>query len=491
MSNDFDKLLEEGFALLLGKDQREHVWKAFIDVSEAVIASAAARPVFDETLHSNVDDALSSLDFSQARDPRVVLNFVVDLLARFQLNTSHPRYFGVFNPSSSTMGMVAEALTALFNPQLASSTSSKACIAIEDHLLHYFSKRFGYQEDTCEGSFTTGASEANYTALLCALQHSLPRFREHGLASAKGVPMVYCSSETHHSVARAVRIMGLGSRSLRVINVDKHLQIDTAMLETSINEDISAGHQPLFVVGTVGSTSAGVIDPMDDIATICERYGLWFHVDAAWGGAIALLDEYASVMRGCARADSIAFDPHKWLSVPMGCGMFLTRHRGVMRRTFDVDESPYMPESTRVLDTTEPYRQSLQWSRRFIGLKLFMTLMVHGDTAYQATLRHQIYMGELLKAKLAAHQWRVVNETPLPVLCFIDLHGCDVESLRRDVIATKQAFLTTTKLTFDNKKVLRAGIPNFLTQENHLDEFIGILNGARRDQIAKNRYQSL
>src|SRR5207249_952234 len=143
-------------------------------------------------------------------------------------------------------------------------------------------------------------------------------------------------------------------------------------------------------------TSAGAIDPIPDLAGIAEREGLWYHVDAAWGGAAALLPELRPRLAGIERADSITFDALKWLSVPMGAGIFLTRHPSILERTFGTGTS-YMPRDAAGLDVVDPYSHSMQWSRRFIGLKVYLSLLVAGWDGYAAAIRHQVAMGDRLR----------------------------------------------------------------------------------------------
>lgn len=484
MKHDFSSVGENGWGLMLDSCQREALWHELRSVGEKIIDNASEQRVFDPHAQTEVADSLLRFDFNKRCDPLDVLGYVADSLFAYQLNTSHPCYFGVFNPTPSTMGIIADSLVAHFNPQLASTMSSKWCIGLEDKLIQYFGRRFGYDENSVEGMFTTGASEANYTALLCALHHYLPSIAQGGLIAATQRPLVYCTHEAHNSIARAVRICGLGTESLRLIGVDDRLKINLNQLDETIKRDRALGFRPLFIVATLGSTSAGVIDPITEMAEIAQRHDVWLHVDAAWGGAIALLPEFSDVMSGVSLSDSIAFDPHKWLSVPMGCGMFITRHQGIMRRSFDVEQSFYMPKETRETAATEPYRQSMQWSRRFIGLKLYMTLAVHGEEGYREILRHQIAMGKLLRSLLTQSDWLIKNHTPLPVICFVDERGLSSEEVKRAVVETKRAFITTTQLSLTQEQVIRAGIASFLTVEEHVRELVEILNDTR-DALTK------
>lgn len=483
MNNPFTKRTHDGFGLHLSKAQRDEIFAEVMAALETISSTTEQRPVFNVDVQSEAVSVLRDVTFKLATKPSTVMQFVLDGMQTFQLNTAHPSYFGVFNPRASTMGIVAELIVAALNPQLASSMSSKFCIGIEDALIGYFGQRFGYASQSIEGNFTVGATEANHTALLCALHHRFPSFAREGVFGLSAPVVIYCSTETHHSVLRAARLSGLGMQSVCTMPVDSNLQFNVGALREQIARDRAAKKIPLFLVGTLGSTSAGTIDPLSDLADVAKESGLWFHVDAAFGGAVCLLDEFSNLIKATAQADSIAFDPHKWLSVPMGCGMYLTKHKGSLLATFDVEGTSYMPLKTRTSMSTEPYRQSMQWSRRFMGLKLFMSLAVHGEEGYQQVLRHQMQMGTLLKKNLAASDWLIRNDSPLPVACFTDglLVTRDVHELVKRVIKTKRAFLTTTTLASTNEPVARAGIPNYMTQSKHVDQLTGLLNDARRD----------
>jgi glutamate/tyrosine decarboxylase-like PLP-dependent enzyme len=228
----------------------------------------------------------------------------------------------------------------------------------------------------------------------------------------------------------------------------------------------------LIVVGTAGTTSAGVIDPLYQLADICRTQGLWFHVDAAWGGAAMLSAKLRSHFSGIELADSITCDAHKWLSVPMGCGMFFCRHPEATERAFRVDAA-FMPNAGD--DTVrDPYRSSIQWSRRFIGLKLFLTLAHYGHGKQAAILEQQTELGNALRELLTASGWRVVNNTPLPLICFTR-DGLNVtqflEALRREQIA----WMSETRI--GGTPVIRACVTSFKTT---VDDIHHVVDGMNR-----------
>jgi glutamate/tyrosine decarboxylase-like PLP-dependent enzyme len=254
-------------------------------------------------------------------------------------------------------------------------------------------------------------------------------------------------------------------------------------LREGIESDRAAGHLPFLVVATAGTTSAGTVDPLPELAEIARETGLWYHVDAAWGGAAALVPELRPVLLGIERADSVTFDAHKLLSVPMGAGMFFTPHRGILERTFRITAG-YMPREASGLAVVDPYSVSMQWSRRFIGLKLFLSLLVAGWDGYAEAIRHQTRMGAALRERLTRAEWRVVNETPLPVVCFQDARyrggdpGRHQNAVLGRVLASGRAWISGTELPHHGP-ALRACITHYGTETEDLDGLVNALERAR------------
>jgi glutamate/tyrosine decarboxylase-like PLP-dependent enzyme len=259
--------------------------------------------------------------------------------------------------------------------------------------------------------------------------------------------------------------------------------MDVAALSSRIRGDRRAGFAPFMIVATAGTTNAGVVDALEPIADLAAEEKLWHHVDAAWGGAVALVPELRRALGGIERADSITFDAHKWFSVPMGAGLFLTRHLEIMSQTFEV-AAAYVPPRVEGLDTPDAYAHSIQWSRRFIGLKVFLSLAVAGWDGYAETIRQMAMMGERLRKELAAAGWQVINHTPLPVVCFVDGEGAasnspqKIESIAREVLASGQVWISTTRLG-NGRPALRACITNYRTKLEDVRALVEALNRAR------------
>ena len=312
----------------------------------------------------------SGFDFTQPIPLEDLTRQVADLLRRYAVHVTHPRYFGLFNPSVTAAGVVADALVALYNPQLATWSHSPAANELERVTLKFFARTLGFDLDTSSANFTTGGLEANLSAVVVALAHRFPTVARDGLASLGATPVIYVTSESHHSFVKICRIVGLGMQALREVPTTASFAMDPRALQDAIDVDKQQGLCPLLIVGTAGTTGGGIVDPLADLADVATASGTWLHVDAAWGGAAALVPRLRPALNGIERADSVTWDAHKWLSVPMGAGMFFCRHADTVRRAFDVTTS-YMPPLTEG-EGADQYRTTLQWSRRAIGLKVFM-----------------------------------------------------------------------------------------------------------------------
>ena len=467
------------------------VWRQLIESIDNYIAKVSQIKVTSDSNPEYIRSLLASLTFKHPLTPTEAIKFTVDGLWEHQVHVAHPRYFGLFNPAPTSMGIAADALVAAFNPQLATWNHSPFSVEIEQHLIQSFGKQFGYNEREIEGTFTSGGTEANHTAILTALTHAFPKFASQGLRGLEKQPTLYVSSQSHHSLVKAARLCGLGQDAVRQIPVDEQLKMNIEVLSNRISEDEIQDYSPFFIVATAGSTNAGVIDPIKDIAEVAAQKKLWFHVDAAWGGAAAFVDEYKTYFEGIACADSVTFDAHKWLSVPMGAGLYLTRQKGVLRKAFYITTT-YMPPDAIEMNAIDPYTHSMQCSRRFIGLKVFLSLAVAGWEGYRSEIKRQVALGDLLRRELESSGWKIVNSTFLPLVCFVDKMHAEGTSkkflacVQEEVVATGKAWISIAHLS-ESRPVIRACINNFRTEKNDILILVDALNNAREEMIKKSK----
>lgn len=470
--------------LFLTPATRAELWDRLTAMIENYVTTVPGAPVSSRVGPERLRSRLAGLDFRQGMPPLDALEMAAEGLWGLQVHTPHPRYFGLFNPAPAIMGVAADALVAAFNPQLAAWSHSPWAVEVEQHLARAFTGRFGYDPAEADGTFCSGGAEANHTAVLAALSHTFPDFDRGGVRALPAQPIMYVSTEAHHSLLKAARLCGLGTEAVRPVGVDARLGLDPDALADRLRRDREAGLAPFMITATAGTTSAGAVDPITSLADLARRRNLWLHVDAAWGGAAALVPELRPLLEGIERADSITFDLHKWLSAPMGASLCLTRHPEILGKVFRFT-TDYMPREASAAGTPDPYGHSMQWSRRFIGLKVFLTLAVAGWDGLAAAVRHMTAMGARLRRELDKAGWEAVNPTRLPVVCFVDTRtstGRSLEYLQAvadHVVAAGAAWISTTRLRGDTP-ALRACITNYRTGIPDLEALVSALEDARR-----------
>ena len=441
---------------------------AFAEIEREIASGPVVPKVTPEEIRSYLK---SRYDFRKPASLDDVVADVEQMLHKWQVHVTHPRYFGLFNPSVTLAAVVADTIVAMYNPQLASWRTSPAANEIERHTLGWLRSKFGFPADAA-ATFATGGAEANLSAVIVALTRAFPEYGERGLRSLAASPTIYLSQEAHHSFNKIAHMTGLGRSALRVVEADGDYKMDVADLGRRVAKDRDRGFAPFLVVGTAGTTGAGAIDPLPELADFCGREKLWLHVDAAWGGAAAISPALRHHLRGIDAADSITCDAHKWFSVPMGAGMFFCRHADTVAQAFHAETS-YMPGKTQG-PVADPYTSSVQWSRRFIGLKLFLALAQHGESGYTGMIEHQTRMGDLLRQSLERGGWRIVNRTPLPVVCFTR-NGLDTQRFLKTLHERQIAWMSEVRLGGADP-VLRACVTSFRTTEQDIERVVSEMN---------------
>jgi len=451
-------------------------WKHMAAAAAGFYQNIDERPVCPTVSTSEIRAHLAECygEFAVPMQADALQNDVLRMLSEWQVQPTHPRYFGLFNPSVQPGSVVADALVAVTNPQICVYSHAPGANEIERHTLRFLTRKLGCDPDAWFASFTSGGSEANQSAVIVAMTRNLPDFARFGLTAGLSRPTIYLSAESHHSFEKIAHGAGIGRDALRVIPVDETLRMDVDALAETIAKDRVSGRRPLMAVATAGTTGAGVIDPLSAIADLCREQSIWFHIDAAYGGTACLSPCLKKTIAGIERADSITWDAHKWLSVPMGAGMFFCRHRDAVATAFAVD-SGYMPPQTSGVD--EPYVSGILWSRRFIGLKLFMALAELGEEGYRAAIEHQAHIGDMIRQRLVSEGWRIVNDTPLPVVCFT---GPAIEAGHLTTAAVvagvhaKGVWISEVRLS-GREPALRACVTSFRTESEDVDALMAAL----------------
>ena len=415
------------------------------DACERVVRGPVM-PTIDRT---KLRQELAGFDFATPRPLEVLLAWTLRQMEHGLVHMNHPRYFGLFNPAANFPSQCADRIAGAFNPQLASSGSSPAAVEIEAHVIRAIARRAGLAADSA-GHFTTNGSEANYTSLICALTRAEPRFGSDGVRAFAGPVAMYTSRECQPAWFKIVHQAGVGRAALRLIGTDGKGRMDANALAQAVAHDRSQGIVPVLISTTAGTTGAGMIDPLAECARIGRDNGVWCHVDAAWGGAALVSERLRGLLSGIELADSITIDAHKWFATTMGCGMFITRYPQVLSEAFRVT-ADFMPSSVTQLD---PYLNSVQWSRRFLGLRLFLSLGAAGWEGYAAHVERATEVVARVKERLLARGWTVANDSPLAVLCAVPPAGYPgIRDIVRRVLESGRAWVAAA--TYEGRDVVR------------------------------------
>lgn len=432
-------------------------------------------PVSQKWDMSRVQAHAQALSLETGNDVNSVLQQVVDGLTHEAVHSPHPGYLGLFNPRSNFASTLAELMMGIFNPQLAAWSNAPFACEIERYLIRAFGEKFGYASEEIDGTFGSGGAESNLTAVFAALNHAFPNFHKTGLSGVSQPLSIYVSAESHHSIAKAAKITGMGSQAIREVPVTATLQMDLVELERMLLADIDSGFQPLMLVGTAGTTGAGAIDPLAEMAAVARRFGMWFHVDAAYGGASIISPLTQRAFRGIEQSDSITLDAHKWFSTGMGASLFLTSKAHILHQSFGI-QTAYMPPRDNEQAPVDPYVHSAQWSRRFIGLKLYLPLAIHGWEGYREVIEKQMALGNFLKQKVLNAGLKVLNFTKLPVVCFT---GADMpsEEVVRDWVEriNHNGKFWVSAYPVRGQWCIRACITNYNTDEAQIEAFVRLL----------------
>ena len=465
-------------ALLPQEGERRDLLQQAGNLVERMFQRVEELPVAPPVRADTIRHYLNQFDFESPRDFDDVLEQVGQRMTDWSLHVNSPRYFGLFNPAPGYAGILADFLAAGFNSQLGAWHHNPFGVEVERHLIKYFTDRVGLGERAF-GHFTSGGSEANFTSVVIAMSRLFPEYASQGLRALPAQPVFYCSREFHHSFEKIAHQVGLGRGAVRLVPVTERNVMDVEKAKAMIEADREAGLLPFMIVATAGTTNAGLIEPMESMADLAVEQGVHFHVDAAWGGSAILSDKHRGELAGLERADTITIDPHKLMSVPMGGGMILVRDHDWLFRTFGL-KTDYVPSSET--DGLDNYQQSFQFSRRFIGLKLFLQLAIVGQKKYGQLIDHQFEMAKVLASKLENRGFQIHNEASFGVVCFTPPEcvggrsHSELQQIADGICASGDAWISVTRL--GGKSVLRACVTNHLTVEKDLDVLVDrLLNG--------------
>lgn len=396
----------------------------------------------------------------------------------YTVGNVHPGFMGWVHGGGTPVGMLAEMLAGGLNANLGGRDHIP--IEVEREVLRWASEIAGFPPGT-SGLLVTGSSVANLIAVVVAREAALGNQTAGARAAAGSKPLAaYASTAVHGCIGKGIEIAGLGSDALRLIPTDNHLRIDVGALEQAIRRDREAGVTPFLVVGTAGTVNTGAIDDLASLAGLCQREKIWFHVDGAFGALAKLTPELAPRLTGMERADSLAFDFHKWGQVPYDAGAILVRDSEAHRRAFALP-ADYLARAERGISAGSPWPCDFgpDLSRGFRALKVWFTLKVYGTDAMGRAISHNCQLARYLERRIAeTPQLELLAPVELNIVCF-RYRAQDPDKLNAKIVVALQesGIVAPSTTRIDGKVAIRAAIVNHRTSRKEMDALVdGVLS---------------
>ncbi len=412
------------------------------------------------------------------------------------LFNAHPRFFGYITSSPAPIGMFGDFLAASLNQNVGAFQLAPLATEIERQTVRWIAELVGFPAD-CGGLLVSGGNMANFVCFVAARAAKAAwNVRQEGLSREGPRLLAYASSETHTWIQKAADLFGLGTDAIRWIATDDEQRMDPLALRRAIDEDLALGQQPFLVVGTAGSVSTGVVDPLPELAAICREHALWFHVDGAYGALAAQAPGSPASLRGLSEADSVAVDPHKWLYAPLEAGCVLVRSAERLRNAFS-----YRPSYYHFGDQLNYFDYGPQNSRGFRALKVWLALRQVGRAGYLQMIGDDILLAAHLHHLMAEHPEFEATSRHLSIATFryvppdlrSQIGSAEAEkylnelnqSLLTAVEKSGEAFLSNALI--GGRFVLRACIVNFHTSLRDIEALPGLVSRLGKEIDAARR----
>ncbi len=453
---------------------------------------AAAGAMVEEFLHGlatapmvDVDGAAEAAarvrePLPEAGAPLAEVLETVGLMAQKAVNTAGPGFFAYIPGGGLYASAVAEFLAASFNRYVSMAGVAPVAAEVEATVVRWLCDVFDYPAEA-RGVLTSGGSMANFSAVVAARKAHL------GDDLSRGV--VYVSAQAHASCAKAGYLAGIPASRIRLVPTDDRLRMDADALGWLIEADREAGLQPFLVMASAGTTNTGAVDPIGAVVDVGQRHGLWVHVDAAYGGPFRLTEHGRRLFAGIEAADSITLDPHKALFLPYGTGALLVRDGRLLREAHHVAADYLQDLDSSDEGTPNAAEYSMELTRGFRGLRLWLPLKLHGAAAFRAALEEKLELARLAHEELAAAPgFEVPLEPELTVVSFRYLpeHGdADAfnQALLRRVNASRRVFLSSTRI--DGAFVLRVCVVSHRSHREHVEDAVRVIRAAAAELVSE------
>ena len=357
-----------------------------------------------------------------------VVNEMVNEVYKYSGNPNHPRFFGFVPGPASSVSWLGDVMTSAYNIHAGGSKLAPIVNCVEQEVIHWMTSQIGFSE-SAGGIFVSGGSMANITALTAARDKKLNDETLH-------LGVAYVSDQTHSSVAKGLRVIGISDNRIRRIPTNEHFQLDMTELEKAIEKDKANGYIPFVVVGTAGTTNTGSVDPLKEISALCKKHEMWFHVDGAYGGSVLVSSKYKHLLDGIELADSVSWDAHKWLFQTYGCAVVIAKDIRDLYRSFHVNPE-YLKDIQSDNEFVNMWDIGIELTRPARGLKLWLTLQVLGSELIGSAIEHGFQLAEWAQEEVSQKKdWEIISPAQLAILNF-RYAPADLSDEQKDEINTK------------------------------------------------------
>jgi aromatic-L-amino-acid/L-tryptophan decarboxylase len=441
-----------------------------VDLCVGYLCTLDKRPTFPQTTGA-ASEGTFDLDLPELGMGDEAFAALTDVIAASRAQNG--RFFGYVQGSGEPIAALGDLLGSILNQNITAWRSSPAGVTIERTVVRWLSEAVGCRGFV--GTLTSGGSAANLMGLAMAREKKTPA-NQHGLYNRRA-GVIYASEQVHMAVPKAVALLGIGRENLRYVPCDDSYRMVPSLLDKAIRQDRAQGREPIAVVASAGTVNTGSIDPLREIASIARCHDLWMHIDGAYGAlaAIAAPEKFD----GLALADSLSLDPHKWLYQPLDCGCLLYRDVGSAQSTFTYTGNYAKQLSSDPVEGFAFFEESIELSRRFRALKLWLSLRYHGLRCFRAAIRQNLDHAQRLAAIEDSAVLELLGPVELSAVCFRHLLNKDASEQLRDrfnlallkrVVARGRVYLSNAELK--GRFCLRACIVNHLTKEADIDAVV-------------------
>ena len=421
------------------------------------------------------DDILNdiNIEIGESSDFKKI-KLLVDKYLENAVKTNSPQFYNQLFSGFSITSYIGEIISSLTNNSMYTFEMSPVATLIEIELIKKMSSLVGYKNGG--GTFVPGGSNGNFLAMLAARHHLMPETMSSGLFSSSPL-IAFVSNECHYSMFKSANQLGIGTKNVIKIDTDKNGRMIPEILEKEIQNSIDNGFNPFFVGATAGTTVRGCFDPIQDIAKVCKKYKVWFHIDASWGGSVLLSKKHKHLLKGSENADSLTWCQHKAMAQPLMCTLALFKNPDILADLNDVEGTEYLfhDDNKKTLDLG---KYSLQCGRRVDALKLWLSWKYYGDSGYEKNINHLFEMAKYAEDKL--HNSKIlkqVSDVEFLNICFQvkpeelqDLDTCRFTIAVRDELLNKgKAMVNYAEI--DGKTCIRLITANYELNVRHIDIF--------------------